>query len=59
MPVESQEKKQAGYSHVLLLADGTRVNHAVDDLNPHAPLPTDVNGIPVISVSHATVGGPA
>jgi hypothetical protein len=54
-----EEKQEKGYSHVLLLANGKRVNWAADDFNPHAAPPTEIDSVAVINVSHATVGGSA
>lgn len=49
----SKKGKVEPHSHVLLLADGRTVRHSADDLNPHAPLPSEVDGVPVLSSVHA------
>lgn len=49
----SEPKKPEPYSHVLMLADGSRVEWAADDMDPHAAVPTQVNGVPVVAVAHA------
>lgn len=48
-----EPEKQEPYSHVLMLADGSRVEWAADDMDPHAAVPTQVNGVPVVAVAHA------
>lgn len=54
-PQESSGSKKnvEPHSHVLLLADGRTVRYSVDDLNPHGPLPSEVDGVPVVSAVHA------
>jgi hypothetical protein len=54
-PQESSgaKKKVEPHSHVLLLADGSQVRWSADDANPHAPVPSDVEGVPVVNVVHA------
>jgi hypothetical protein len=58
-PDNEQTEMQENYSHLLTMADGSVVKYAVDDLNPHAALPTQVDGVAVVSVAPATIGGPA
>jgi hypothetical protein len=50
------KEKVEPHSHVLLLADGSRVHWSADDANPHGPVPSDVEGVPVVSVVHAYEG---
>lgn len=54
-PQESSgsKKRVEPHSHVLLLADGRTVRYSVDDVNPHAPLPSEYEGVPVVSAVHA------
>jgi len=47
------KKKPEPHSHVLLLADGSTVRYSADDMNPHAPLPSEVDGVPVLTAVHA------
>lgn len=50
---ESQEIPP--HSHVLRLADGS-VSYYDASENTHGPVPTEVNGVPVVSVTHAYGG---
>lgn len=50
---KDDQKKSEPYSHVLLLADGSRKEWAADDANPHGPVPSEVDGVPVVNVVHA------
>jgi hypothetical protein len=47
------KKKVEVHSHVLHLADGSVRRYQADDTNPHAPLPLEVDGIPVVGAVHA------
>jgi hypothetical protein len=50
------KKKVEVHSHVLHLADGSVRRYQADDTNPHAPLPSEVDGVPVVGAVHAYEG---
>lgn len=41
------------HSHVLTLADGRMVRYSASDENPHAALPLEYDGVPVVHAAHA------
>jgi hypothetical protein len=44
------------HTHVLFLANGTQVYYDAPADNPHGPVPTEVNGVPVVNHVHAFGG---
>jgi hypothetical protein len=55
--VTSEEDKNIPpHSHVLFLANGEKVYYDAPAENPHGPVPSEVNGVPVVSHVHAFGG---
>jgi hypothetical protein len=50
---ESQDAQSTPHSHVLTLANGKTHLWDAADGEPNGPVPTEIDGVPVVHVAHA------
>lgn len=52
-PQDEESKEIPPHSHILTLADGTTHYYDAADGEPNGPVPSHINDVPVVSVTHA------